>query len=272
MKTVVVHAKAARVELDWATQFAGLDIEVKKQFSAFDWMVRVPKVFTIPDFTWDGIVKTVSAAGQAAGSGGVVVIASGHGGAVRGPGSNHNGDPNGDGGVINWDPTDVVDVDRDWTPAKVHKGLFWDDTVARYLQPIPFGNLPNRKGEDERNIKNKVKDFDVLQKRHDAFEALEKIGQALSGAGVARLTFTVCTAGRATAFMNRIAKICKVEVACFTEETRVLDDHSFGFHPGKSRLVMESDKGLDGKGTNVLSARVFSPNLDDSGIAFVAKP
>ena len=70
---------------------------------------------------------------------GVVIVASGHGGAVP---SNPNG------GVINWDPTDG-DVDRDWLPGKVNKGLFWDDMVARYLDPIPLGNPPNQKGIDE---------------------------------------------------------------------------------------------------------------------------
>lgn len=264
MKAVVVHNAAAQVEKDWSNQFAGLDRDVKSQFSALDWSVRVPSVFTIPGFSWNDIVSTVTRAAQAAGAGGVVIVASGHGGAVF-------NDPKGDGGVINWDPTDA-NVDLDWTPDKVRKGLFWDDPVVRYIEPIPFGNPPTRKAEDERDIANKVKNFRVLQKRHDAFEALQKIGQALKASGVARLTFTNCTAGHAQGFMKRLAKLCQVEVACFNQETRVLDDHTFGFTPGKSRMILEKDKARDGLGTNIISARVFSPNLDDAGIAFVAKP
>jgi hypothetical protein len=137
MKTVVVHSAAKPVELDWAKQFAGLDPDVKNQFSAADWDIRTPRVFSIPAFTWDAIVSTVSDAARSAGSGGVVIVASGHGGAV------FEGDPNGDGGVINWDATDS-NVALDWTPQAVRKGLFWDDMVARYLDPIPFGNPPNQ--------------------------------------------------------------------------------------------------------------------------------
>ena len=266
MKAVVVHRASAQVELDWAKQFAGLDPDVKSQFSAYDWSARVSRVFTIQDFTWDSIVATVTSAAQAAGAGGVVIVASGHGGAV------FENDPNGDGGVINWDPTDTVDVDRDWTPQKIHKGLFWDDPVVRYIDPIPMGNPPTRKAEDERDIANKVKNYQILQKRHEAFDALQKMGQALKASDVARLTFTNCTTGHAKAFMKRLAKLCQVEVACFSEETRVLDDHTFGYTPRKSRMIMERDKGRDQQGSNIMSARIFSPNLDDSRIAFVAQP
>jgi hypothetical protein len=268
MKAVVVHGSAAAVEVDWSNQFAGLDADVKNQFSALDWSIRVPQVFTISGFAWSDVVTAVSQAAQAAGAGGVVIVASGHGGAIL------QGDPNGDGGVINWDPTDH-DVDRDWTPEKIRRGLFWDDPVAEYLDPIPFGNPPNQKGIDEQNINNKVKNFQIIQKRHDAFDALLQIGQALKANGVARLTFTVCTAGRATAFMNRIAKLCGVQVACFKEPTRVFDDGTLGLKPGKARLILDKDKAniVVGRGnTNILSARVFSPNLDDGSIAFVGKP
>jgi hypothetical protein len=262
MKAMVVHSAAAAVEKDWANQFAGLDPAVKSQFAAaVDWSVRTPKVFTIPDFTWAKIVSTVSDAAIAAGTGGVVILASGHGGSVP-------GNPN--GGVINWDPTDV-NVALAWTPADIRKGLFWDDMVARYLDPIPFGNPPNQKGIDEQNIQAKVANFAIIQKRHDAFEALEKIGQALKTNGVKRLTFTVCTAGRATAYMNRLAKICQAEVACFNQKTLVLDDATFGLSPGKARLILDRDSSRNNSGTNVVEARVFSPDLDDTSIAFVGR-
>jgi hypothetical protein len=262
MKAVVVHSAAKAVELDWAKQFAGLDLLIKNQFSAVDWSVRTPRVFTIRDFTWNSIVSTISDAAIAAGAGGVVIVASGHGGVVP-------GDPN--GGVINWDPTDG-NVALGWTPADVRKGLFWDDMVARYLDPIPMGNPPNQKGIDENNINARVKDFAIIQKRHDAFEALDKIGQALKAHSVARLTFTNCTSGRATAYMDRLAKYCRAEVACFKEKTRVLNDDTFGLNPGKSRMILDRDSLQNGLGTNTLAARVFTPDLDDSSIAQVANP
>jgi hypothetical protein len=268
MKAVVVHASAAPVELDWSKQFAGLDAQVKNDFSALDWSVRSPRVFTISGFTWDAVVSTVSAAAVAAGNGGVVIIASGHGGAVL------SGDPDAQrfGGMVNWDPTDTRDVDRAWIPQKIHRGLFWDNEVVDYLVPIPFGNPPTRKGADEERIKNKAKGWEMSQKRHDAFDALVKVGQALKANGVARLTFTVCTAGHATGFMDRLAGFCQAEVACFSQPTVVLDDGTFGFNPGKARLVLERDQPQNGRGTNIPQARVFSPNLDDNSIAYVGKP
>jgi hypothetical protein len=108
--------------------------------------------------------------------------------------------------------------------------------------------------------------------RHDAFDALQKIGKALQDNKVARLTFTVCTAGAATAFMDKLAKHCHAQVACFKLTTMVLDDHMFGLTPGKARMILERDRAKDGRGTNILSARVFSPDLDDISIAHVAKP
>jgi hypothetical protein len=269
MKAVVVHSQATQDEKNWANQFAGLDPVVKGQFSAVDWAIRVARVFTINGFTWDAIVSTVSDAARAAGTGGVVIVASGHGGAV------FENDPNGDGGMINFDPTDA-DVDMDWTSRKIRKGLFWDDMVARYLDPIPMGNPPNQKAIDERDIAKKGAGWELIQKRHDAFEALDKIGQALKDSGVARLTFTVCTAGRARGFMNRLAKLSHTEVACFKEITAVFNDDRPGYgqnNGGKARLTLNRDfTSGPGHGTNTLSARVFSPNLDDTSIAFVGRP
>ena len=89
MKAVVVHSASARVELDWANQFAGAGSEAAQEtaFPGPQWAVRVRRVFTIPGFAaganrWAPIVDTVKAAATAAGSGGVVIVASGHGGAV----------------------------------------------------------------------------------------------------------------------------------------------------------------------------------------------
>ena len=262
MKSVVVHASSKPVELDWANQFAGLDAQVKAQFSAVDFASRSTVVSKITGFTWTDVVAAVTAAAKAAGTGGVVIVVSGHGGAVPG---------NPDGGVLNWDPTDA-DVDLNWDRQKIRKGLFWDDMVARYLDPIPLGNPPNQKGIDEKNIKEKRGDFQITQKRHEAFEALDQIGQALRANGVKRLTFTSCTAGRAPNFLKRLAKICGTEIACFNQKTRVFNDVNAG--AGKSRLILDVDtarEGLAGS-SNILSARVFSPDLDNSSIAFVAKP
>lgn len=266
MKTVVVHSASSSIEQDWANQFAGLDTFVKKQFSTFDWTQRHPKVFSFASATWTDIVKAVSDAATAAGAGGVVVIATGHGGAV----------PNDiDGGLINWDSTDS-DVAMDWD-TKIRKGVFWDHEVSIYTDPIPFGKPPTRKEEDEDRIKNKGKGWEKAKKRHEAFEALVKIGAALKGAGVARLAFTVCTAGKATAYMDRLATLMGVDVACFKEKTRVFDDGTLKLTPGKARLILDSDKArLPGPKvtdtTNTMDARIFSPSLDKTSIAYVGKP
>jgi hypothetical protein len=238
--------------------------------NSVDFSVRVRQVFVIQDFTWDGIVKAVSDAAKAAGAGGVVILASGHGGAAP-------NDPN--VGLINWDPTDFDPNDphrlivRSWQVGQVGKGLFWETDISKYTDVIsPQSRPPTLKEEDEQNIRNKTQNSKILQMRHDAFDALQKIGKALQDNKVQRLTFTVCTAGAATNFMDKLAKHCHAQVACFKLTTMVLDDNTFGLTPGKARLILERDKGTDGRGTNILSARVFSPDLDDSSIAHVAKP
>ena len=224
----------------------------------------------IPGFKWDDIVKTVSDAAKGAGIGGVVIVASGHGGAAQ-------GSP--DIGLINWDPTDVDPsnphqlVERSWQAGKVGKGLFWETDISKYTDVISAQSRPRTlKEQDEQNIRNKTQNSKILQMRHDAFDALEKIGKALQENQVKRLTFTVCTAGGAKVFMDRLAKHCHAQVACFKVPTKVLDDHTFGLIPGKARMILEKHEAKDGLGTNILSARVFSPNLDDTSIAYVADP
>lgn len=262
MKAVVVHSNAAIIEKDWAKQFAGLDPAVKAEFAnVVDWSVRVAQVFTIGAITWPGIVTAVSNAAVAAGAGGVVIIASGHGGSVPGDDT---------AGIINWDASDG-DVNRGWDSKRLGKGLFWDEEIMAYIDPIPMGNPPTRKAEDEDAVKNRKPNAAIAQKRLEAFDALTKIGQALSSNGVRRLTFTVCTAGRATKFMEKMAKHLRADVACFKTKTMVLDDATFHINPGKARLIMESDKAADGFGSNTRLARVFSPDLDNPSIAFVAK-
>jgi hypothetical protein len=296
MKVAVVHSLAARVELDWANQFAGTGSEAAQEF-AFPgphWAVRVRRVLTIPGFgagatRWVPIVDTVKAAATAAGQGGVVIIVSGHGGAVP---AGSGFDP--DGGMINWDPTET-DVGKVWTdPATVKRGLFWDDTIARYVETRQFANPPTRKAEDEAAIKKADDVFAKTKKRPDvslqegrllAFNALDEMGKALKAAGVTRLSFTNCTSGAATRFMDRLAKIMGVQVACFKETTVVYND-GFDVDPkdptkkrpnslkGKSRMILERDRqpvGGNG-GTNIPPARVFSPDLDNASIAFVGRP
>jgi hypothetical protein len=256
MKAVVVHPQDPN-ERAWANQFAGLDSFVKGQFNAVNWGDRVSKVF-FHALSWSSIVQTVSDAARAAGQDGVVIIASGHGAAA---------------GLLNWDATDPHGAFRRWVAGDIGKGLFWEDTVSRYTDPIPNAlSNPTFKAEDEDKIKQRVKDWDVLQKRHDAFEALEKIGRALSTNKVKRLTFTVCNAGQARTFMDRIAKHCHCEVACFKKTTVAIDDGTFGYNPAKARLVFFTDSNTNGQGTNTPDARVYSPNLDDSTIAYVAPP
>ena len=111
------------------------------------------------------------------------------------------------------------------------------------------------------------------------------MGKALKGAGVAGLSLTNCTSGAATRFMDRLAKLMGVEVACFKETTVVFND-GFDVDPkdpsktrpnslkGKSRMILERDKTPLGgnKGTNIPPARIFSPDLDNASIAFVGTP
>jgi hypothetical protein len=298
VKAVVVHSASARVELDWSQQFAGAGSEAAQEltFPGPHWAVRVRRVFTIPGFgaganRWVPIVDTIKAAGAAAGTGGVVIVASGHGGAVPLLGSTQF-DP--DGGMINWDPTET-DVGKAWTDrATIKKGLFWDDFIARYLETRQFASPPTRKAEDEAAVKRADEVFQKTGKRPDvslqegrllAFKALDDMGKSLKGAGVRRLAFTNCTAGAATRFMDRLAKIMGVEVACFRETTFVFNDGfetdpkdprktRFNSLKGKSRMILERDKKPPGGngGTNIPSARVFSPDLDNASIAHVGRP
>jgi hypothetical protein len=117
-----------------------------------------------------------------------------------------------------------------------------------------------------------VQGWEVLQKRHDAFDALQKIGKALHDNQVNRLTFTVCSAGGSRNYMDRLAKHCQAQVACFKILTEVIDGGTFGFNPGKARMVLERDAKTPNSGSNIPLARVGSPSLDDSTIAYVAHP
>ncbi len=263
MKTVVVHGNAKTVEKDWANQFAGLDADVRREFDkAVDFNARTSKVFVIPAaLTWDGIVNTITAAANAAGSGGVVILASGHGGA----GSQTRQ------GIIVWDAADG-DVNRGWDAKIVGKGFFWDEDITEYTDVIPSGNPPTRQAEDVANLKAGKGNAKVLKLRQEAFDAYDRIATAFRAAKIARFTLTVCTAGSATVFIDRLAKKFGCEVACFNQKTVVLDDGTFGRRPGKARLVLDSDKSKDGQGTNVQSARVFSPDLDNTRLAHVGKP
>jgi hypothetical protein len=261
MKAVVVHCNAAVIEKDWAQQFAGLDAAVKKEFiDIVPWDQRVSKVFTVEKISWAGIVLAVSNAAAAAGAGGVVVIASGHGGFAEGDET---------AGIVNWDASDG-NVNRAWNKEQLGQGLFWDEYIMGYVDPIHLGNPPTHKAEDEAALK-KNKDAVIPKKRLEAFDALMQISKALSSNKVQRLAFTVCSAGRAPKFLDRMATHLKTDVACFKFKTKVLDDSTFGIVPGKARLIMESDQAADGKGSNTRRARVFSPNLDNSAIAYVAK-
>ena len=77
--------------------------------------------------------------------------------------------------------------------------------------------------------------------------------------------------------MDRLANLMGVEVACFKEKTRVFDDGTLKNNPGRARLILDSDAArLPGPKvtdtTNIMGARIFSPSLDKTSIAYVAKP
>ena len=268
-KVVVVHKDASQVERDWAKQYAGLDSEARKPFeTVVNWAERSSKVCMIDNLDWTSIVAAVTDAASTAGAGGTVIIVSGHGGRVKN---------DAEAGIVVWDPK-ASHVDMGWRDGKMGKGLFWDYETSVYADIIPQGNPPSRKAEDERDIANDKspgqKNTVIAQKRLAAFNALDQIAKALQAAKVKRLTLTCCTVGDAPQFIDRLAKILKVEVAAFKSQTKVFDDTEYNKKVGgKSRLVMESDYQLgDGKATNVPWARVETPNLDGGSLAYVGKP
>ncbi len=264
MKVAVVHTGAAQVERDWAKQFAGLDAQVKKQFdTVVNWAERSTKVHLIPSVTWSDTVTTVSAAIKSAGVGGTVVIVSGHGGAVPG---------NINRGILIWDPN-AATVALAWRPGDFGNGMFWDGDHIGY---DTSSTGPSQKAVDEKNIADDTspgkKDTEHKQKRLEAFRALDQIRVAIAGTKIRRLSFTSCTAGAATGFIDGLAKFLKTEVAAFNQETEVIDDTQYKPSvQGKSRLILKADDTADGQGTNVMLARANSPNLDDTSIAHVGK-
>jgi hypothetical protein len=264
MKVAVVHTGAAQVEKNWANQFAGLDAQVKKQFdTVVNWGQRSTKVHFIPNVTWSDTVTTVSAAIKSAGAGGTVVIVSGHGGAVPG---------NINRGILIWDPN-ATTVALAWRPGDFGNGMFWDGDHIGY---DTSSTGPSQKAVDEKNIADDTspgkKDTEHKQKRLEAFQALDQIRVAIAATKIRRLSFTSCTAGAATGFIDGLAKFLKTEVAAFNQETAVIDDTQYKPSvQGKSRLILKADDTADGKGTNVMLARANSPNLDDPSIAHVGK-
>jgi hypothetical protein len=264
MKVAVVHTGAAQVEKNWANQFAGLDAQVKKQFdTVVNWGQRSTKVHFIPNVTWSDTVTTVSAAIKSAGAGGTVVIVSGQGGAVPG---------NINRGILIWDPN-ATTVALAWRPGDFGNGMFWDGDHIGY---DTSSTGPSQKAVDEKNIADDTspgkKDTEHKQKRLEAFQALDQIRVAIAATKIRRLSFTSCTAGAATGFIDGLAKFLKTEVAAFNQETAVIDDTQYKPSvQGKSRLILKADDTADGKGTNVMLARANSPNLDDPSIAHVGK-
>ena len=175
----------------------------------------------------------------------------------------------------------MTDVGLVWEPGKFGKGLFWDYILSIYTDVIPMGKPPTRKAEDEKAVNEDTspgkKDSDIQRRRLEAFTALEQIGQALRTNKVKRLTLTCCTVGDAPKFIDRIAKLMGVEVAAFNQKTKVFDDTEYHTKiQGKSRLILDSDYGKvdapGANGTNKEWARVETPNLDSSSIAYVGKP
>ena len=264
MKAVVVAKTAAQVERDWASQFAGLDAEVKKQFlTTVPWGERVGQVFMIDPLTWDGIVKAVRSAAAAARAGGTVVIASGHGGFVQG---------RPDRGILIWDPS-AHDVALSWQQ-NPGLGVFWDGDMIGY---DTSSQGPSQKAVDEQNIANDTsankQDTQWRQRRLDAFKAMGQVRDALKANRVLRISFTQCAAGNATTFIDGLAKFLGCQVASFKENTEVIDDTQYNNTvQGKSRMILEGDDGTNGQGTNVMLARAMSPNMDDSKISYVGKP
>jgi hypothetical protein len=264
-KVAVVHTNAPQLETDWAKQYAGLDAEVKKQFeTVVNWGERSTKVHFIANVNWSDTVTTVSSAIKNAGVGGTVVIVSGHGGAV--PGNTNRG-------IVVWDPN-APTVALTWTANGFGNGMFWDGDHIGY-NTSSVG--PSQKEVDEKNIADDTsagkKDTEHKQKRLEAFLALDQIRVAIAATKIKRLTFTSCTAGAATGFIDGLAKFLKTEVAAFNQETSVMDDTQYKPSVlGKSRLILDAHKAADGQGTNVMLARANSPNLDDPSIAHVGKP
>ena len=161
-----------------------------------------------------------------------------------------------------------------WKPGEFANGIFWDGDHIGY-DTSSIG--PSLKAVDEKNIADDKspgkKDTEHKPKRLEAFQALDQIRVAIAATKIRRLSFTSCTAGAATGFIDGLAKFLKTEVAAFNQTTEVIDDTQFKPSvQGKSRLILEADDTADGKGTNVMLARANSPNLDDPSIAHVGKP
>lgn len=255
-------------ERDWAKQWAGLDPPLMAQFpTVVDWQARAREVIWITRPTWDNIVDKIFRAAVSAQRDGVVVIATGHG---------HGNKDHPEEGLINFDPAEHQG-NLSWQPGneqlgKTGTGVFFDQVITTYLDPITDPHNPviitTLKQLDEKAIKDKTAGWRVRKMRHDAFDAVQQMGSALHANLVRRLTFTSCSAGKSTVFMDGLAKLCQTEVATFKVKTAVFNDANFVNGPGKARMTLESDASSPG-GTNIPLARVTSPNLDDPSIAYV---
>src|SRR5262249_30253404 len=147
---------------------------------------------------------------------------------------------------------------------------FFDRDISTYTDTRPFFNPPTLMAEDELAIKKKAPGWHVLQKRLDAFNALQQIGNALHNNRIQRFGFLVCSAGASTTFMNRLAVQFRAEVACFTHLTAAYNDGQ------KATLILARDQGLDPQrfpsSSDQPLARVAGPALWDPSIAYIATP
>jgi hypothetical protein len=265
---VIVNFVSAKISEDtqWATQFAGQDAALVKEYPYQDWPMRAHRPIS-GKATWAAAVKGISVAAQVAGAGGTVLLLSGHSGSACTIGDitdprcrfpNEGSVTLDFGGLVKFSHKTVFYRS---TFSGLEKSQEWEDesTLWRGKNPkemtVP---LIERNWENTAAGRKKIRGF------------YDEIGKVLRVNEVKQFAILSCNLGNSLGMVQQIAKDWGVEVGCYKFLTTVLPGNNL--KDGKARFILARDKAKIGSGTNVEMARFDTPSFLDTTIALLCQP
>jgi hypothetical protein len=275
MNKVLLYWKKTSEDEAWAIQFTGDDPSLVSEYAP----AKNPPGTTLPDFpirkrvaittaapTWAALMRGVDASAALAGRDGLVFLLGGHGGSACVDDNDHI-DPRcrfKDVGTVFFDPDSRLGFNQDIvtyrnTKAELMNSSLHDVDMKAILSRTPGLVRPLGK-----------KHHTTAAQRWEAWNNYDRIGKILRYRQIHRIVFLSCSLGGSPDFMDGIAEDWGVQVAAFKSHVTVIPPETFPDR--KARFVFKHDIKTPGQGTNIPSARVFTPSLDDSALAYVAQP
>jgi len=275
MNKVLLYWNKTREDDTWARQFAGDDSSLVSFYAPQNF----PPGTNLPDFpirkriaiaahvpTWDAFMHGIEDAAALAGSGGLIFLLGGHGGSACVDQNDHI-DPrcrDREVGTVFFDPDFRLGFNQDVVTYRDIKR----DLMNQSLHDVDMKAILDRKTGSVRPLGKKH--HTNAGQRWEAWNHYDRIGKILRYRNIFRIVFLSCSLGGSPDFMDDIARDWGAQVAAFKFHVTVIPAENLDDR--KARFVFKSDMNTPGQGTNVATARVFTPSLDDNSIAYVAKP